>query len=117
MNTFDISGKQKEYIESIRSMEKKYLYRSLAHAFAHNILHFTIFVGAVIVPFLLQLKVDTLIITIVSAIVAVAAALTQFFQFGDRRRIYRLAADGLRREINYFDVRGGEHRNLKPDVL
>jgi Protein of unknown function (DUF4231) len=90
MNTIDINGKQMEYIEHTRSLEQKYQWQWRAQGFTHNILHIIIFVGAVILPFLLQLKVDTLIITIVSAMVAVAAALTQFFQFGDRRRIYRL---------------------------
>src|SRR5207302_442837 len=99
----------------MHSLEHRYQLQWKWHAFAHNLFHIVIFVGAVIVPFLLQLKVNVSLTIIVSALVAVSAALTQFFQFGDRRRIYRFTAEGLRKEIASFDVRGGEYRNLKPD--
>ena len=115
MNASDIHEKQNEYVAKMRSLQQKYQRQWRAHAFAHNILHIIIFVGAVVVPFLLQLKVDTTITIIVSAMVAVAAALTQFFQFADRRRIYRLTAEGLRTEFDSFEVCAGEYRNLNAE--
>ena len=99
----------------MRALTQKYFLQWRAHAFAHNALHMVIFVGAVILPFLIQLHAQDFISIIVSALVAVAAAITHFFQFGDRRRIYRLTSEELRREINYFDVHGGAYKNLKPD--
>jgi len=115
MSTIEINEQQQAYIKQVQATRRKYIWQWRAHAFAHNSLHIIIFGGAVIVPFLIQLKVADIITTIVSALVAVAAAITHFFQFGERRRIYRLASEGLQRELIYFDVQGGAYKNRKPE--
>jgi Protein of unknown function (DUF4231) len=69
----------------------------------------------VTIPFLIQLKIPDFITIIISALVAIAAAISQFFQFAERRRIYRQTYEDLKNELTCYEVHGGIYRDLTPE--
>ncbi len=116
MGAIDVSEKQNRYIERVRATERAYTIKWYAHAFLYNVLQGVIVAGAAAVPFLLNIgDVPKIIPTIISIVVAIAAALMQSFKYGERRRLYRLTSVKLRREIEYFDVHGGEYQHLNQE--
>lgn len=79
----------------------------------HTWLQFIIVAGAVVVPFLLNnTSVTKAIPTIISGVVAVAAALSTYFKFNERGFRRFIAFEEMTDELNSYDLHGGLYANL-----
>lgn len=77
-------------------------------------LQLTIGIGSVAVPVLLGFQgTFTIIATVVSLVVAAAAAVENVKKFGDGWRSFRSAAEALQREKALYDVSAGPYRIAK----
>ena len=103
-----LSEKADHYKRNIIEEYSKYYRRSGMNIVAHNLLQICILVGAAVVPFLLIISsIPKLIPTIISGVVAVAAAMSNYYKFGERGRIARLTAQELHQEYNLYDTERG----------
>lgn len=74
-----------------------------------------ILVGATVVPFVLNIpEVPKTVPTIISGIVALMAALANFYKFGTRSQNSLLTAEALRRELNLYSSQLGKYAILGP---
>jgi hypothetical protein len=107
--------KAEQYKKNVQEEYSKYYRRADLNTIAHNILQICILVGAAIVPFLLNIaSVPKLIPTIISAVVAVAAVMANYYKFGERGRIDRLTAQELHQEYNLYDTERGDYKSKTP---
>ncbi|HYN90229.1 MAG TPA: DUF4231 domain-containing protein [Ardenticatenaceae bacterium] len=77
----------------------------------HHGLQLFIALGAIAVPVILNIaQVPQLVPTILSALVAGAAALENVYRFGDNWRNFRQTLEGLKREKVMYDAGAGPYR-------
>lgn len=87
--------------------------------FRHNVLRLTTIIGGVIVPALVSLNVGDGSVTaiktltyIVSLVVALSAAVEEFFHYGERWRHYRRTVEALKSEGWQFFQLSGPYANM-----
>jgi hypothetical protein len=81
----------------------------------HHLLQLVILIGAALVPFLLVIStVPKLIPTVISAVVAVAAAISNYYKFGDTFRLNRLTFYALSQEIVLYELKSEQYKGLDP---
>ena len=79
----------------------------------NSILQLIIVVGAASVPVLLIIsQVPKLIPTIISGVVAIAAAIANQYKFGERSRIHRATFEALTKELDMYDYKVAAYKNL-----
>ena len=109
------SEKALGYKNYMRGQISHYYRNSDLNVVVHNTLQISILAGAAIVPFLLNIPdVPKLIPTIISGLVAVAAALATYYKFGERGRIDRQTAQELQQEYNRYDTERGDYKGKGP---
>lgn len=109
------SEKALDYKNHMRGQISHYYWTSDFNVVVHNTLQISILAGAAIVPFLLNIPgVPKLIPTIISGVVAVAAALANYYKFGERSRIDRQTAQELQQEYNRYDTERGDYKGKGP---
>jgi hypothetical protein len=107
-----LSEKADHYKRNIIEEYSKYYQRSGMNIVAHNVLQICILVGAAVVPFLLIIpSIPKLVPTIISGVVAVAVAISNYYKFGERGRIDRLTAQELHQEYNLYDTERGDYKS------
>jgi hypothetical protein len=111
-----MSEKQDKYIHRIQEQAatKKRIWQT--RDIINSFLQFIIVVGAASVPVLLLIsQVPKLIPTIISGVVAIAAALSNYYKFGERSRIHRATFEALTKELDMYDFQVGPYKNLGED--
>ncbi len=108
--------KREKYVSRMR---EQYKHKSAAwqqRRALDTILQLIIIVGSVSVPFLVNIsQLSKLVPTLVSTLVAIAAALSNYYKFGEWGRIHRSTAQKLIDEIEDYDLRTGRYKNLDED--
>jgi len=106
---------QARWLEQVIWMDEK----AWSSVLRHNILRLTTIIGGVIVPALVSLNVGggtaTLIQGVtftVSLLVALSAAVEEFFHYGERWRHYRRTVESLKSEGWQFFQLSGPYANL-----
>ena len=109
-------NKEKKYIKRIQDQAttKKRIWQT--RDIINSFLQFIIVVGAASVPVLLLIsQVPKLIPTIISGIVAIAAAVANQYKFGERSRIHRATFEALTKELDMYDYKVAAYKNLGKD--
>ncbi len=111
-----ISGSQVDmavYKRLVLSRVQVYIEQSLRNKMIHNVLQLTIFIGAASVTVAVALPgVPKIIPIFLSAVVAIATAIANYYKFGERSRDLFLTAEGLGQEYNWFDTERGVYKGL-----
>lgn len=82
----------------------------------HNVLQLIIFIGAASVTVTVALSgVPKLIPVFLSAAVAIATAIANYYKFGEHSRNLFLTAEGLAQEYNWFDTERGVYKGLSSE--
>src|SRR6266436_438358 len=112
---YRLSEKAVHYKNYIDHQISRYYLRSGLNIFVFNTLQIIILAGAAVVPFLLNItNVPKLVPTIISAVVAVAAALANYYKFGERGRVDRQTAQEMHQEYNWYDTERGDYKDKDP---
>ena len=106
---------REKYRDSVAGVRIRLRYQTMTFGFIHNLLQLIILAGAVAVPFLLNLSIEKIIPTIISLVVAVAAAISNYYKFGERSRNNHQTSEAIRREIVWYDLRKGPYLDLEPE--
>ena len=109
-------AKKERYIQRIsdQAATKKRIWQT--RDIINSILQFIIVVGAASVPVLLIIsQVPKLIPTIISGVVAIAAAVANQYKFGERSRIHRATFEALTKELDMYDYKVAAYKNLGED--
>jgi uncharacterized protein DUF4231 len=110
------STKRDQYVTQVLAIRKSYLRQGYIAFFMHLILQFITLVGATSLPFILNLPtIDKRLPTIISAVVAVAAALSAFGRLGERARSLHVASAAIRHEHQRFDLNAEPYNKLPPE--
>jgi len=105
----------KSYKKYIRNQIEKYKRSAAIQRILLHLSQLVILVGATVVPFILNIsEVPKIVPTIISGIVALMAALANFYKFGTRSQNSLLAAEALRRELNLYSSQLGKYAVLGP---
>lgn len=91
----------------------RYYRRSRLSRRVHNGLQITIFAGAALITAALAIEgVPKFIPVLLSAIVALATALANFYKFGERSRALYLTAERIALEYNRFENGRGPYKDM-----
>ena len=104
------------WLEQVIWMDEK----AWSSVFRHNILRLTTIIGGVIVPALVSWNVGSgvgadlikTLTVIVSLVVAISAAVEEFFHYGERWRHYRRTVEALKSEGWQFFQLSGPYANM-----
>jgi Protein of unknown function (DUF4231) len=111
-----MSEKKDKYILHIQkeAATKKKIWRT--KDIFNSFLQFIIVGGAASVPVLLIIpQVPKIIPTIISGVVAVAAAIGNYYKFGEHSHIHRATYEALIKELNNYDNQVLAYNNLEED--
>jgi len=107
---------QEKYIGDFRKQIFIHQFIANVDGYTHNVLQVITIAGAAIVPFLLTISnVPKLIPTIISGVVAVTAALLNFYRFNDRSRRRFEAYKVMSKEMNAYDLGQDRYADLDPE--
>ena len=104
---------QEHYIRAFRKQINIHRIIANVDAYTNNTLQVITVVGAAIVPFLLNIStVPKLLPTIISGVVAVTAALLNFYKLNDRSHRRFEAYKAMSREMNAYDLGQDRYTDL-----
>jgi len=106
-------SRQEQYLqERWLSQREWYSKKSTWNKRWHQGLQLFIALGAIAVPVILNIaEVPKVVPTILSGLVAAAAAVENVYHFGDNWRNFRQTLEALKREKALFDAGGGPYKN------
>ena len=106
--------KEEAYLqERWQSQKDYYSKQSAQNKRLHQRIQLFITIGSIAVPILLSIaEVPKLIPTILSGLIAAAAALESVYHYGDNWRNYRQTLEALKREKALFSARAGSYKDL-----
>ena len=108
-----MAGEKEAYVARMRRQYESKQKVYMACYYIDTFLQFIIVGGAAAVPILLLISdIPKTIPTIVSGIVAITAALANYYKPGERSRIHRTTSEALIKEIDMWDFRIGPYKNL-----
>ena len=104
---------QEHYIRDFRKQIFIHQFIANVDGYTHNTLQVITIAGAAIVPFLLNIStVPKLLPTVISGVVAVTAALLNFYKFNDRSRRRFEAYKVMSKEMNAYDLGQDRYADL-----
>jgi hypothetical protein len=106
--------KEEAYLQDRWQSQKDYYSKQSAqNKRMHQRIQLFITIGSIAVPILLSIaEVPKLIPTILSGLIAAAAALESVYHYGDNWRNYRQTLEALKREKALFSARAGSYKDL-----
>ncbi len=105
--------KREEYLQEIDEHVSDYVKQARVYAWWHNLLQVLVILLSVCVPFLLHISfISNWVPTILSLVVAAAAGVDKYFQFGEKSRLYRNVSDLLRQEKRQYLYGAGSYSSL-----
>ena len=100
--------------KSIKRLIRKYRNRAILLGTINHILQFILIVGSVLVPFMIYFSnIPKTIPIITSALVALAAALTKYYKFGEHIINFKTALEKTQTEFNLYDTGRGAYVDLE----
>jgi Protein of unknown function (DUF4231) len=106
---------EERYKEDVKDRIRKYTRKSSLYRAMHNILQFIIFAGAATVTIIITIAaIPKWIPALISGVVTIATAASNFYKFGERGRDFYLTAEEIQQEYNWFVTNRGQYKN--PDL-
>ncbi|MFL5657815.1 MAG: DUF4231 domain-containing protein [Ktedonobacteraceae bacterium] len=114
---FDMSNQfqctENKYLKSVKEEIKKYKQNESTLKFIHRTLQTILLLGATSLPFILNFSYLQKSIPItISIIVALVAALVNYYKFGSRTTQFQQAAENMQYELNLYQSRRKHYRDL-----
>jgi len=106
---FKIEDKRQKIV---KKLIRKYRNRAMTLNLIHQSLQIILITGSAIVPFIIVSDIPKTIPFITSAIVAVAAALTKYYPFGEHIINFRIAFEKTQKEYDLYESERGPYADL-----
>src|SRR5262245_20996062 len=109
----ELNRDQLEFVKTATQRQVSYKVWWWVHTLLYNGLSLVIVAGAAVISVLVNIPaVSPLILTIIGGSVAVGGAVSNFYNFRERRQIYRFGLVQLEQEIRAFKLGTGVYANL-----
>jgi hypothetical protein len=110
------ADKREEYITNTLKLSQQYFRQAHIAIYLHFFLQFIILLEATSLPFILNTPaIDKYIPTLISAVVAVATAISTFAKLGERASNLYLAGQSLRHERRSYEINSGPYKGLSTE--